>query len=94
MFDGAARVSRVVPISEKKWGESIRTSPESADSIWLFQLYRNANRSKDPIYDVTRVANAGWFTTGKPVPLQAVHVCSLIFGVMIFIWTSGHLFCA
>jgi hypothetical protein len=27
----------------------------------------------------------GCFTVGKPVPLQVVQVCSLIFGVMIYL---------
>jgi len=27
----------------------------------------------------------GCFTLGKPVPLQVVQVCSLIFGVMIYL---------
>jgi hypothetical protein len=30
-----------------------------------------------------RVASAGCLTVGKPVPLQVVQVCSLIFGVMM-----------
>jgi len=32
---------------------------------------------------IFRVARTGCFTVGKPLPLQAAQLCSLIFGVMV-----------